>query len=200
MNDFAAAHNGIAPIVVSRDPLGSTTVDPLCANSSLGQLDTYLSKDVPAAIKQQLRVDPAPRHWAIGGFSYGGTCSIQLATNHPDIYPTFIDISGELEPTLGSHQQTVDTAFGGDQAAFAAINPIDVMARKKFPNSAGWFIVGGEDSDFEAQQRTVYQAARRPAWTSSSEESPVTGHDWATAAAGLRNVMPWLGQRMNLTP
>jgi len=115
MNDFAAAHNGIAPIVVSRDPLGSTTVDPLCANSSLGQLDTYLSKDVPAAIKQQLRVDPAPRHWAIGGFSYGGTCSIQLATNHPDIYPTFIDISGELEPTLGSHQQTVDTAFGGDR-------------------------------------------------------------------------------------
>ena len=56
-----------------------------------------------------------------------------MVTNHPDIYTHFIDISGEEEPTLGSRQQTVDTAFGGDEAKFKAVNPLDIMAAKKFP-------------------------------------------------------------------
>ena len=84
-------------------------------DSSLGQVDTYLSQDVPAAIKSQLRVDPDPKHWVFGGFSYGGTCALQMATNHPEEFPNFIDISGEREPTLGTHAQTVNTAFGGDE-------------------------------------------------------------------------------------
>lgn len=199
MDSYAQAHNGIAPIVVSPDPLGSQINNPLCANSSLGQVDTYLAKDVPNAIKNQLLVDTDPKYWAIGGFSYGGTCSIQLATNHPDVYPSFLDISGEVEPTLGSHQKTVETAFGGDEAAFKAINPMDIMSGKQFPNSAGWFIVGENDTDYTPQQQQVYQAAKAAGMDVQYWVSPGTGHDWGTAVAGLAHVMPWLGQRFNLT-
>ena len=103
MDAFAAQHNGIAPVVVTADALGSQLANPLCTNSSLGQVGTYLSQDVPAAIKSQLRVDPDPKHWVFGGFSYGGTCALQMATNHPDEFPNFVDISGEREPTLGTH-------------------------------------------------------------------------------------------------
>lgn len=199
MNEFAQAHDGIAPIVVSPDPLGSLTANPLCADSSLGKVDTYLSKDVPDGIKKQLLVSADPRHWVVAGFSYGGTCAIQLATNHPDVYPNFVDISGELEPTLGSRQQTVDTAFGGDEAAFKAINPMDIMASKKFPNSAGWFIVGADDSQYGPQQQQVYQAAQAAGMNVQFWESPGTAHDWGTAVAGLSHVMPWMAQQMHLT-
>ena len=199
MDQYAQAHNGIAPIVVSPDPLGALIANPLCANSSLGQLDTYLSQDVPNAIKSQLLVETDPKYWAIGGFSYGGTCSLQMATNHPDQFPTFIDISGELEPTLGSRQKTVDTAFGGDTAAFTAINPMDIMAAKKFSNTAGWFIVGETDADYMPQQQQVYQTAKAAGMDVQYWVSPGTGHDWGTAVAGLAHVLPWLGTRLGLT-
>jgi len=201
MNDFARQHNGIAPIVVSPDPLGSELANPLCANSSLGQVDTYLSQDVPTAIRRQLRVQSQPRAWSIGGFSYGGTCAIQMATNHPDVYPTFIDISGQLEPTLGTHQQTVDTAFAGNESAFAAINPMNIMASKKFPNTAGWFLIGGRDLESRMQQQQqVYLAAKAAGMRVFFWQNPGSSHEWGTAVAGLAHVVPWLAGRLNITP
>jgi S-formylglutathione hydrolase FrmB len=199
MDAYAAQHDGIAPIVVAPDVTGSTLANPLCTNSSLGQLDTYLSKDVPAAIHAQLRVDQDQAHWAVAGFSYGGTCSIEMATNHPELFRTFVDISGEEEPTLGSRQLTVDTAFGGDAAKFTAINPLDIMAGKKFPDTAGWFVVGSEDADYKAALMKVYQGAQHAGMDVQFWEAPDGGHDWGTPIAAMTHVMDWLGQRMNIT-
>lgn len=199
MDAYAAQHKGIAPVVVLPDVTGSQLGNPLCVDSSLGNIDTYLSVDVPNAIRSQLAVDPNPAHWAIGGFSYGGTCSLQMATNHPDIYPTFIDVSGELEPSLGDHQKTVSTAFGGDEAKFKAINPMDIMATKKFPNSAGWFVAGSEDPDFVASANKTYEAAKAAGMDVQLWIFPGGGHDWTTPVAALDHTLPWLGQRLNLT-
>lgn len=72
----------------------------------------------------------------IGGFCYGGTCfHPDEASSHPRVYPNFVDISGQLEPTLRSRQQTVNTAFGG--AKFTASNPRDIMAGTGFPDTSG---------------------------------------------------------------
>lgn len=203
MNDFAAAHHGIAPIVVMPDSLGSELANPLCADTSLGQVDTYLSKDVPNAIRTQLRVDPSPSHWVVGGFSYGGTCSLQMATNHPDVFPNFVDISGDLEPTLGSgttgRQLTVDSAFGGDESKFKAINPADLLAANKYPDSAGWFIWGDADPENKPEQLQLYAAAKAAGMDVQQWESAGTGHDWGTVTAGLAHVMPWMAAKMNLT-
>ena len=89
---------------------------------------TYLSVDVPAWIRATLQVNPDTTTWAIGGLSNGGTCSLQMAVTAPDVYRTFVDLSGEAEPTLGDRAGTVAAAFGGDEAAFAAVNPLDVLA------------------------------------------------------------------------
>jgi signal transduction histidine kinase len=78
-------------------------------------------------------VNPNTATWAIGGVSNGGTCSLQMAVTAPDVYRTFLDISGEAEPTLGGHADTVAATFGGDEAAFAAVNPLDVLAARSFP-------------------------------------------------------------------
>ena len=112
MNSFAAAHAGLAPVVVMPDALGASLANPLCLDSRLGRAATYLAVDVPAWVRTHLQVDPDPRVWAVGGLSAGGTCALQLATTLPQVYPTFVDISGQAEPTLGDRARTVAAAFG----------------------------------------------------------------------------------------
>ena len=133
MDGFAAAHAGVAPIVVVPDATGSTLANTLCLDSQLGNVETYLAEDVPAWLAQHLQVDPDRARWAIGGFSFGGTCALQLALRRPAVYPTFLDISGRPEPTLGDHASTVQAAFGGDEERFRAVNPLDILAAGQFP-------------------------------------------------------------------
>ena len=97
-------HHGLAPVVVMPDDLGSEFANPMCLNSRLGNVQTYLTVDVPNWITSHLQVRSPERGWAIGGFSEGGTCAIQLSTQAPRLYPFFVDISGQIEPTLGSRQ------------------------------------------------------------------------------------------------
>lgn len=199
MDAYAAEHNGIAPVVVMPDATGGQVDNPLCTDSDLGRLGTYLSQDVPNAVKSQLLVDPRPEHWAVGGFSYGGTCALQLATRYPDVFPTFLNFAGEQEPNLGSHADTVQKAFGGDEAKFKAINPLDLLAANKYPNSAGWFIVGADDPNMMPGMKKLYAAAQAAGMNVQYWEVPGFGHDWAVPVAGLTHVMPWLGQRMGIT-
>ena len=50
LNAYAAEHNGIAPVVVMPDASGGQVSNPLCTDSNLGKVGTYLSQDVPNAI------------------------------------------------------------------------------------------------------------------------------------------------------
>src|SRR6516225_3945510 len=47
MDGFATRHHGLAPVVVMPDDLGNEFANPLCLNSRLGQVQTYLTVDVP---------------------------------------------------------------------------------------------------------------------------------------------------------
>lgn len=199
MDNYAAQHDGIAPVVVMPDGTGSQTVNPLCTDSNLGNVGTYLTRDVPAAIKSQLRVDPRPERWAVGGFSYGGTCAFQLAAKYPEEFPTFIDVSGEEEPNLGSHEDTVARAFGGDEARFRAINPLDLLSGRQYPHSAGFFIVGSDDTAMMPGIQKLYAAAQAAGMSVHYWEAPGLGHDWGVPFTGLDRVMPWIGQRLGVT-
>ncbi|MFW0792192.1 alpha/beta hydrolase-fold protein [Gordonia sp. CPCC 205515] len=198
MDEFARTHHGLTPIVVVADATGTELANPLCVDSQLGNVATYLTKDVPAWVRENLKVaDTARPKWAAGGLSYGGTCSLQLATNHPKLYPTFLDISGQLEPTLGSRQRTVDIAFGGDADAFRAVNPMDLMAARRYPDSAGAFVVGAGDTEYKAGVRATYEAAKRAGMDVHYTEVP-GGHTFAVWSAGLRKELPWLAKRLGI--
>ncbi|WP_049830240.1 alpha/beta hydrolase [Arthrobacter sp. RIT-PI-e] len=109
MDAYAAAHKGLAPIVVLPDASASTGPPPSPGlDSNYGKAGTYLSTDVPDWVRSTLGAGThAPTDWAIGGFSPGGTCSLTLAMNHPDVYPSFLDISGENAPTIAAGQDTL---------------------------------------------------------------------------------------------
>ncbi|WP_336084363.1 alpha/beta hydrolase [Nocardia sp. SSK8] len=199
MDDFARQHGGLAPVVVVADGTGSQLANPLCMDSRLGKVATYLSVDVPAWTKRNLQIDPDPRAWAVGGLSYGGTCALQLATNAPEVYPTFLDLSGQDEPTLGNRQRTVDAAFGGDAEAFIRVNPLDLLHSRTYPDSAGAFVVGADDDIYRPQVERMYQAAEEAGMDVRLELVP-GGHSFGVWARGLRDQLPWLATRLGITP
>ncbi|MGW2229252.1 alpha/beta hydrolase [Streptomyces formicae] len=199
MDDFAAGHAGLAPIVLVVDPLGSSFDNPLCMDSKLGKVQTYLADDVPAWAAAHLQTAGGRTHWAVSGLSNGGTCALQLAVNAPGRYGVFLDISGQDEPTLGSRKQTVDAAFGGDEAAFEKVNPMDVMAREKFPDTAGMFVAGTDDSTYRPQAHKVYEAAKKAGMKAGLVELP-GGHSWQVWRPGLGKQLPWLASRLGLIP
>jgi S-formylglutathione hydrolase FrmB len=198
MDRFATSHDGLAPVVVMPDNLGASLANPLCMDSRLGRVETYLSVDVPAWIRTHLQVNTDPRAWAIAGFSQGGTCALQLAVRTPWVYPTFLDISGQDEPTLGTRTRTVDAAFRGDAPAFARVNPLVLLATNRYAASAGTIVVGREDRVYRAQQQHVFAACRAAGMDVRFLELP-GGHTWHVWAPGLERSLPWLGARLGLT-
>ncbi|NUP27910.1 MAG: esterase, partial [Nocardia sp.] len=197
MDAYAADHRGLAPIVVLADGTGGRLANPLCVDSRLGNAATYLAVDVPEWVRTHLQVDPDPRAWAVGGLSYGGTCALQLATTRPDVYPTFLDLSGQAEPTLGDRKSTLRAAFGDDAAAFARNNPADLLAQNRYPDSAGAFVVGLADSEYRAGMERLAAAARAAGMDVHLTEIP-GGHSFAVWSAGLEKELPWLGRRLGL--
>ncbi|MFF2120625.1 alpha/beta hydrolase [Kitasatospora sp. NPDC058184] len=198
LDAYAADHGGLAPIVVMPDQLGSTWANTLCLDSKIAKTQTYLAVDVPEWVHQHLQTAAGRKSWAIGGASMGGTCALQLGVNASDVYGTVLDMSGQEEPTLGSREQTVKAAFGGDEKKFDAVDPLQVMARKKFPDTNVALVVGETDEEFRPQMEKVYQAAQAAGMKSKFELMP-GGHGWVVFRPGIAQQLPWLAQQTGLT-
>lgn len=194
---FAAAHDGLAPVVVVPDALGADDAVPLCLDSRLGNVETYLAEDVPDWVAANLQVNTEVRARAIGGYSYGGTCAVQLAVNRPDAYPTFLDISGQDEPSLGGHDETVAATFGGDEAAFAAVSARAELDAGDRPDVTGVFVAGEDDEEYRPQQQRMYAAAATAGLDVRYRElpGPHSGQVWGPAFAGE---LEWLATRTGL--
>ncbi len=191
MDAFAREHDGLAPIIVVVDQLGSTTANPLCLDSALGKSETYLAHDVPAWIKQRLTVDERREAWTVAGFSHGGTCSVQLAVRAPDVYGNFIALAPQHEPTLGSRQETVRAAFGGDEAAFVRVNPMDIIARQRFQQTSGVVVASRYDGLYRDAGANLFEACRKAGMDVLWKELPYN-HDWNLAREGFYGSLPWL--------
>lgn len=198
MDQWAHAHGGLAPVVVMPDALGSESANPLCMNSALGNADTYLTTDVVNWATSTLKVDPDHSNWAVGGFSYGGTCALQLAVGHPDLFPTFVDISGQRSPTLGGRSRTLAATFGGNAQAFAAVDPLSELATRREPDSAGFIAVGAHDNAYRPGQQEVAAAARAAGIAVTYREFP-GGHGWDVLRTAFVDALPWVADRMGLT-
>ncbi len=200
LDGFAAANRGLAPVTVVVDATGSTNGNTMCMDSNIARADTYLSQDVPNWIKASLGVDANHAHWAFGGFSYGGTCAIQMATRHADLFPSFIDISGEREPALSSDRsQTIQTAFAGDTAAFDALTPLTLLSQRRYPDTWGFFAAGANDSQYLPVMQEVSAAAQNAGMTVKTQAVPGQGHSWAVPSAVLVPALDWLGPKLGLT-
>jgi enterochelin esterase-like enzyme len=199
LDSFAAAHNGLAPIVVVPDQLSAPEVNPMCVDSPLGNSATYITQDVPNWIKANLPVLTDRTQWAIAGFSQGGTCAIQFGAGFPELFGNLIDVSGELVPTVGDPVNSINGGFGGSEAAYVAAQPLSILAAKApYPDSYASFSVGELDTRFKPGVQQLYQAALAAGMKADYVESPGTAHDWTTGTFGLQSGFDSLFSRWGL--
>lgn len=207
LDDYQTEHKGVAPIVISVDATGSLSANPICVDGPEAKVQTYLAVDVPAQIKSKFRVNPDQSRWTIGGLSYGGTCALQVITNAPEAYGTFLDFSGQAEPTIGDHTKTVEQFFGGDEAAFQAVNPEHLLQHaaqlvaqgqpSPYAHIDGRFIAGSEDKNSVEALKHLNELAQA-AGMHTTFATVGGGHSYQTWREAFREVMNFLAQRENL--
>lgn len=197
---YAHAHNGLAPIVVDADQLGAPAYNPMCLDSALGNAATYLTVDVPNWIKSHLTVRTGATNWAIGGFSEGGTCAIQLGSSYPGIFGAIVDISGEVAPFRGSVQNTIAVAFHGSLAAYRAAIPANIQkAHGTYSDSFALFTIGGSDLRYGPGLRATERTAAFHKMQTQLFVSPGTAHDWRTVAYALNQSIPVISSHWGLS-
>ena len=184
---FAAEHGGRAPVIVSVDVTGSDTANPGC----MGWVDTMLREDLPGEILGKFHVDPNTSTWVLGGLSYGGTCALHVATVAPDTYGGYIDMSGEENLNVGSEQETVDKLFDGDENAYRANNPADLMKARTYPGLNVQFYVGKNDATYKPGLQRLFALAQQAGMNTTWEEIP-GGHDWGVWRQALIEATPFI--------
>ena len=198
MNAYAAKHDGLAPIVLVPDQNGEATHNSLCADTTQGNAETYLTTDVVNWAKKMLPVAKSARMWAMGGFSQGGTCTTQLVPRHPDIYGAMLPVDGELKPTNGSVGKMVQEYFAGDRKAYDEQVPVNAIAATGTPEQALFTGAGERDKESISNMRTIADAARKAGMEVTELIVTGTGHDWHAVQAVWRPGLDWFGERTGL--
>lgn len=198
LNRFANRHHGAAPVVVMPDINGARHEDSECVSTANGDVEKYLTSDVPAYVEAHYPVATSRSAWAIGGVSEGGMCSLMLALRHQDRFSAFVDLSGLTRPTLGrtdNRSATLNKLFGGSVSAYDEHDPLWLLARHRYPDLAGWFATGADDTHVRAAQEQAAAAARRAGINTVTRVEP-GAHDWSVWDRALAKSLPWLWGRL----
>jgi S-formylglutathione hydrolase FrmB len=199
MNAFAKQHHGITPIVVVPDDTGTQLNDTECVNSPRGNVETYLTQDVPNYIKAHFPVSNDPSNWAVGGLSMGGTCAVMLSLVHPNVYQTFLDMSGESGPSLNSTEQTIQVLFHGSLTDWQNHQPLYLLAHRQYTSIGGFFASGNaDDPSTVSETKQLYINAKR-AGLSTVYETVEGPHTFNVFAQIFKDALPWLSNRVGAT-
>ena len=198
LNSFAAAHGGRAPIVVMPDINGARRTDTECVNGPRGNVETYLTRDVPAYLRAHLPVAAPGRHWAIAGISEGATCSLMLGIRHPGLFSTIGFFSGMARPTVGRTDDPAATTaqlFGGSRSAYEHHDPLWLMRHGTYRSLGVWLECGSGDRESKADLAVVAAAARH-AGMSTEVRLTAGNHHWPVWQTSLKQYLPWLWRRI----
>ena len=193
---YAAAHGGMAPILVFPDPNGARFADTECVDGHAGRAETYLTFDVPRGVVRLLGASSNPSRWGIGGLSEGGTCALTLALRHPDVYRTFVDLSGDMAPNLGRRSKTLARLYGGDRFSMSAHDPVALLSKKQFPGVSGWFEAGARDRHAQAAIRRLAPLAQHAGIDVMVVTRRAGQHNFHFWAAALADSFDWTAQKV----
>jgi S-formylglutathione hydrolase FrmB len=215
IDNFAAAHNGNAPVFVFVDVGGSFNNDTECVNGPRGNVADHLTKDVPPYVSNTFGVQNA--NWGVVGWSMGGTCAVDLTVMHPELFRSFVDIAGDMGPNAGTKEQTIARLYDGNAAAWDVYDPTTVITKHgPYHDVSGWFAIS---SDAPKQHKGGYgnpsgtglggqDAAGMPDDQTDAANALCTlgrangiacaivphpgRHDWPLAADVFTASLPWL--------
>ena len=223
IDDFAATHDGKAPVLVFVDSGGAFNNDSECVNGVRGNAADHLTKDVVPYMMSKFGVSRYRSNWGIVGWSMGGTCALDLTVMHPEMFSAFVDVAGDFFPNAGNKAQTIDRLFGGNADAWAAFDPTTVINRHgPYRDVAGWFAISSDGrsaprrdfamGDTGAIRLAAREAAANPGNQAAAAYSlcalgrangidcavpPQRGkHDWQFADRVFAAALPWLAGRL----
>ena len=197
-DEFAAKHNGFAPILVFVDATGGFRVDTECVDGPHGHSESHLLKDVPPYIQKTFNAATDPHKWGVAGWSMGGTCAVDLVVEHPDRFTHFGDFSGDKGPYIGDKDHTIQELYGGDAAAWAAHDPLTVLAHHpKYQGVSGYFGQGDEEHGQIEAAKALEAAAKRDGIRTTSTVGSGK-HTWQTGAATFTQALPWLAAQLGV--
>ncbi|OBG57369.1 MULTISPECIES: alpha/beta hydrolase family protein [unclassified Mycobacterium] len=220
IDNFAAAHRGFSPVLVFVDPTGSFDNDTECVNGSRGNAADHLTKDVVPFMVSNFAVSADRANWGVAGWSMGGTCAVDLAVMHPELFSAFVDIAGDRSPNVGPRDQTIAKLFDGNRTAWAGFDPLTVIARHgRYTGLSGWFDVPGSSEPrnvAEEANPTSGAAGTDPAANPEGQDAAANAlcgaasangiscavvsqpgkHDWPFAAQAFAAALPWLASTL----
>jgi S-formylglutathione hydrolase FrmB len=224
IDEMAARHGGNAPVFVFVDSGGTFNNDTECVNGSRGNAADHLTRDVVPYMISRFGVSAEPARWGIVGWSMGGTCALDLAVMHPELFSSFVDIAGNMGPEAGTKAQTIARLFGGNADAWAAFDPATVIARHgQYTGVSGWFDVSSSNPPKRhrglsvTDASDVYLGGREPIGNPNDQISAAESlcalgrangincaivaqpgeHDWPFASNAFAAALPWLAGRLD---
>ncbi|OJZ71734.1 hypothetical protein BRW65_18570 [Mycobacterium paraffinicum] len=223
IDDFAAAHDGKAPVLVFVDSGGAFNNDTECVNGVRGNAADHLAKDVVPYMVSKFGVSRDRSNWGIAGWSMGGTCAVDLTVMHPDMFSAFVDVAGDFFPNAGNKAQTIARLFGGNADAWAAFDPTTVISRHgPYSDVAGWFAISsagppaGRHDPLMTDSGAIRLAGREAAADPGNQTAAAYSlcalgrangidcavvaqpgrHDWPFADRVFAAALPWLAGRL----
>ena len=179
------------------DSTGAFLNDTECVNGPRGNAADHLTKDVVPHVIGQFGVRSDRGGWAVAGFSTGGTCAVDLAVMHPDMFGTFVDIAGDVGPNTGTKDQTIDRLFGGDAAAWSDFDPTTVMSRNgQFTHLAGLFVVPDQSPDDSDGAHSLCDAGADHGIECRVVTLPGR-HVWPFGSTAFAATLPWLAGQVS---
>jgi S-formylglutathione hydrolase FrmB len=186
---WAAAHGGVAPIIVMPDTNGGFTDDTECIDGPLGRAETYLTVDVPAFVVAHFGAATDRTMWAVAGASEGGYCALDLGLRHRDRYSMLMDFSGLDQPT---HAGGLLKLFGRSPINVRDHSPLLILHNlPPGPPIAAWFEVGGADGGTMRAVQRAELAARQAGLETKLVLQPDAHHTWRVWRTAFEDALPW---------
>jgi S-formylglutathione hydrolase FrmB len=159
------------------------TTDSECVDAKDGaKFDTFLTKDLHAAVTTQFRVRDDRAGWGIMGASTGGFCATNLALRHPDMYGAVASLSGYFS-AITDH--TTGDLYRGDLQLKRENSPIWRLTNLPVPALPILLAVAADDRN-SYKQLQEFSAVIRPPMQLTTVISQIGGH----TGGAWRRMMP----------
>lgn len=157
---------------------------------------TYLSQDVPDAIRHLARVRPLG--WGAVGDSTGGYCSVKLAMTHSDVFTSAVSLSGYFAPL---HDSTTGELWGGSTVV-RNLNDLQWRLTHLPAPPVSLLLTSSREERGPVTgyvaTRAFLAAVRSPMQVDSLIEA-TGGHNFATWGAQLPQALDWLSRHLYAT-
>lgn len=164
--------------------------DTECTNVPAGpQAESWLVKDVPAAMAARYRTEPGGTRWSVMGWSTGGFCAAKLLLRHPQQFGAAVSFGGYYEPLT---DKTTGDLFGGSARVRNENSPRWLYAQHRGLAGGHLLMVSGQ------QDRSVWRSTQKMLSVSRGDKNvavlPFTtgGHNYRNYRAYLGPSLEWL--------